>query len=148
MADKESLATAKALFDGARAAALRLDKYFRKSYGLKLDPGLFSIIFMEEIEKSLGGTQEKAIQVELYLLQNVSAGYVGNSPMFWCEGGGYTQWVSDAKLWTNDEADQQIRSTKGSHSWKKWPLATINKHSRPTVDMQDLRSEAEACREP
>ena len=77
---------------------------------------------------------------ELYLLQNVGAGYVGNSPVFWQEGGGYSQWIDKAKRWTYEEARLQVQSTKGSHSWKMWKLSTIEKHAQRTVDMQDLPS--------
>lgn len=77
---------------------------------------------------------------KLYLLQNCSAGYLGNSPLFWREGGcGYTQWIDEAKRWTYREARVQIRSTRGTHHWKMWPLTDIEAVARRTVDMQDLR---------
>ncbi len=59
-----------------------------------------------------------------YLLQNVTAGFVGNSPLFWHkDGGGYTQWIDDAKQWSKDEAESVIRSTRGSHQWQMWDIA-------------------------
>ncbi len=73
-----------------------------------------------------------------YLLQNVTAGYLGNSPVFWSNHGGYTQWIDDAKVWGYKEAREQIKSTKGSHSWKMWPLEIVQKMAKKTVDMQDL----------
>ncbi len=77
---------------------------------------------------------------DLYLLQNCSGGYVGNSPVFWREGGfGYTPWIDDAKRWTKEEAEAQIRSTTGSHKWKMWPLSIIRQSAKQTVDIQDLR---------
>lgn len=77
---------------------------------------------------------------KLYLLQNCTAGFVGNSPVFWREGGsGYTPWIDEAKRWTFQEARLQIRSTKGSHRWKLWPLDKIEQVAKRTVDMQDLR---------
>ena len=77
---------------------------------------------------------------DAYLLQNCTAGYCGNSPMFWRAGGsGYTPWIADAKVWTKEEAEQQIRSTHGSHVWKMWPLAMIRTAMKTTVDIQDLR---------
>ena len=139
MVSKEDIIAAKVISDSAHAAASRLYNYFQKSHGLKIDPALFRCIFMEEVEKALGAINSD--QPELCLLQNVSSGFIGNSPVFWAEGGGYTQWISDAKLWTSDEADLQIRSTRGSHSWMKWPLSTIKKHAKLTVDIQDLRKE-------
>lgn len=75
----------------------------------------------------------------LYLLQNIGAGYIGNSPVFWAESGRYSQWIEEAKLWTLQEARDQIRSTKGSHNWKAWRLDIILHHARSTVDIQDLR---------
>ena len=75
-----------------------------------------------------------------YLLQNVTAGYVGNSPLFWSESGGYTQWIDDAKRWTKESAKLQIQITRGSHTWKMWRLSTIEKHARRTVDIQELRA--------
>lgn len=75
-----------------------------------------------------------------YLLQNVTAGYVGNSPVFWREGGsGYTQWIDEAKRWTNEEAETQVRSTSGTHQWVIWKLSSIEKAAKRTVDIQDLR---------
>lgn len=77
---------------------------------------------------------------KLYLLQNCSAGYVGNSPLFWAEGdAGYTPWIDLAKRWTHDEARRLIRATNGSHSWKLWPLEVIEMAAKRTVDIQDLR---------
>lgn len=77
---------------------------------------------------------------KLYLLQNCNAGFVGNSPCFWREGGsGYTPWIDEAKRWTYKEARLQIRSTKGSHRWEMWPLEVIERNAKRTVDIQDLR---------
>ncbi len=81
----------------------------------------------------------------LYLLQNVGAGYLGNSPLFWSTKGGYTQWIDDAKQWTEEEADKQIRSTRGTHEWAKWSLAEVNGMSKRTIDIQDqVRQPSEA----
>jgi len=75
-----------------------------------------------------------------YLLQNNSAGYVGNSPQFWhASDSGYTQWVDEAKRWTKEEAEQQIRSTRGTHSWTMWTEEEIYTVAKRTVDVQDLR---------
>lgn len=82
---------------------------------------------------------------ELFLLQNNNGGYVGNSPVFWREGGsGYTPWIDDAKRFTKDEAEIQIRSTRGSHSWTMWPVEMIERAAKRTVDMQDLHRMQEA----
>lgn len=75
----------------------------------------------------------------LYLLQNRSAGYLGNSPMFWADGGGYTQWIDEAKQWTWKEARLQIRAAKSTHNFRAIPLDEIERVAKRTVDMQDLR---------
>ena len=75
----------------------------------------------------------------VYLLQNLSAGYLGNSPVFWGANGGYTQWIDEAKRWTWKEAQLTIRGTRGSHKWRPWKLSEIERVAKRTVDMQDLR---------
>lgn len=77
--------------------------------------------------------------VEKYLLQNCNAGYLGNSPLFWGETDGYTQWIDDAKRWTKEEALKQIQSTRGTHSWQIWSEIEIESVAKRTVDIQDLR---------
>lgn len=77
-------------------------------------------------------------QTDLYLLQNCTAGYVGNSPVFWGNSG-YTPWIDNAKHWTKEEAENQIRSTQGTHTWQMWPLSEIAAAAKVTVDIQDLR---------
>jgi len=78
----------------------------------------------------------------LYLLQNVAAGYVGNSPVFWCQDdSGYTPWITEAKRWTLEEAETQMKSTIGSHDWKLWPLDQVLQKAQLTVDIQQLRKE-------
>lgn len=81
----------------------------------------------------------------LYLLQNCNGGYVGNSPLFWREGGsGYTQWIDEAKRWTRDEAEREIRATRGTHVWRMWSVSDVEEVAKRTVDIQDLRAEEEA----
>ena len=75
-----------------------------------------------------------------YLLQNVNAGYIGNSPVFYhASGSGYTQWIDEAKRWPKDEAELFMQTTRGSHNWKMWPLEQILSSAKRTVDIQDLR---------
>jgi hypothetical protein len=78
-------------------------------------------------------------KTNLYLLHNLNAGYIGNSPIFWAERGGYTQWIDDAKRWTWQEARAQIRSSRSSHSWRIWKLSEIEAVAKRTVDIQDLQ---------
>ena len=77
-------------------------------------------------------------QPTLYYLQNCTSGYLGNSPYFWGKNGGYTQWLDEAKQWTKEEANDVIRSTRGSHRWKMWSVKRVDKVAKRTVDMQDL----------
>jgi hypothetical protein len=83
---------------------------------------------------------------KLVLLQNVTAGYLGNSPVFWREGGsGYTQWIDEAKRWTAAEADAQIKASEGSHHWRKWPLAIVEQLAKRAVDAnQEIQTKSEA----
>ena len=79
----------------------------------------------------------------MFFLQNETAGYVGNSPLWWRDGGsGYTDNLNEAQKFTEKEADDIIRSTRGSHQWCKWlvedVLAVAN--IRTTVNMDDLRN--------
>jgi len=77
---------------------------------------------------------------EEYLLQN---GVAGNSPLWWKWGNcGYSDRVEDAKIWGESEADAQIRSSRGSHNFVKWPLSLVRKHAYLTVDIQDLRKDS------
>lgn len=78
-------------------------------------------------------------KAKFYFLQNVSAGYVGNSPVFWEKSGsGYTQWIDEAKKFTADECKKIIHGTLGSHKWKRWPVSFIERRSQRTVDCQKL----------
>ena len=75
-----------------------------------------------------------------YLLQNLNAGYLGNSPFFWEKNNsGYTARIDDAKVFTPAEAREVINSTRGSHKWKRWSKKKVFRVAHLTVDMQDLR---------
>lgn len=80
-----------------------------------------------------------------FYLQNCSAGYVGDFPVFWHKAGsGYTPYVDDAKVFTMAEAEGIIRSTKGSHSWKPWSVSTCQAAAVRVVDIERLRKMDEA----
>ena len=32
----------------------------------------------------------------MYYIQNLNAGFLGNSPVFWSKNGGYSQWLDEA----------------------------------------------------
>ena len=84
--------------------------------------------------------QENTSSEPLYYLQNVSAGYVGNSPQFWRQGdSGYTAWISTARKFTAKEIEEIIRSTRGSHEFAAWNAETIDMIADKVVDMQELR---------
>ena len=80
---------------------------------------------------------------ETYFLQNCTAGFVGNSPLFWAKTGGYTPWIAEAKEWSKDEAELMITGTKGTHTWKIWLTDDVRRLAKRTVDMQDLHRLAE-----
>lgn len=75
----------------------------------------------------------------LYLLQNNSAGYLGNSPLFWHESNcGYTVNIDEAKRWTWKETRRQIRSTRGTHRWTAIKLSDCENAAIRVVDIQRI----------
>lgn len=76
----------------------------------------------------------------MYYLQNVGAGFVGNSPLWWHKSdSGYTPRLDDAKQFTPGEAHSIIRTTRGTHKWKKWHVKEVDAVAHRTVDIQDLK---------
>ncbi len=74
-----------------------------------------------------------------FYIQNVGAGYLGNSPIWWGKNGcGYTQWLDEAHRFTSDEADKTIDGCRGSHVLKKWSCEAVDAAARLTVDIQNL----------
>lgn len=86
---------------------------------------------------------EREEKEELYLLQHMESGYVGNCPCFWSVKGNYTIWINEAKKFTKKEAENIIRGSKGTHSWQIWPVNTIIQAAKTVVDIQDLRKSDE-----
>jgi len=75
-----------------------------------------------------------------YYLQNCSAGYIGDFPVFWHKtNSGYTPYIDDAKVFTRAEADEVMRSTQGTHSWATWPVATCQAAATRVVSIERLR---------
>lgn len=75
-----------------------------------------------------------------FLLQLESAGYLGNSPLWWAvNGSGYTQWLDSAERFTEAEADDIINGTKGSHKFAKWLHEDVRRVAKLTVDIQSMR---------
>ncbi len=53
------------------------------------------------------------IRIEVVALQNLTAGFVGNSPLFWRRGGsGYTDRVPEIEWFEVEEAEKIIASTE------------------------------------
>lgn len=72
---------------------------------------------------------------EEYFLQD-SRSYVGNCPLFWRKGGGYTTRIDEAERFTKEAAERQH---KDRDTDKIWPCDVIIAISRPTIDCQDMR---------
>jgi hypothetical protein len=73
-------------------------------------------------------------------LQNETAGYCGNSPMWYRKGGnGYTPRLDEAEKFKEAKADEIIRGSEGTHRWKKWPVLFIDSIAHRAVDIQDIR---------
>lgn len=75
-----------------------------------------------------------------YYLQNVSAGFCGNAPFWWAKDDcGYTVDIDNAKLFTKEEAESIIKSTKSSHRWMMWGEQSVLDAVCRTVDIEKLR---------
>jgi hypothetical protein len=75
-----------------------------------------------------------------YYLQNIGAGFLGNSPFWWANGGnGYTADIDEAQLFEKGEAQSIVKSTKGTHKWKIWSEKRVKSAIYRTVDMQKLK---------
>jgi uncharacterized protein (UPF0333 family) len=76
----------------------------------------------------------------MYLLQNKSAGFLGNSPLWWQKGGnGYTDNIDNAQEFTYEEASTRINSTKSTHNFVMWDAALVRSKSYRIVDAQHLK---------
>lgn len=79
---------------------------------------------------------------ELFYLQCRSMGHIGNAPLFWSSGGGYTTRVAEFRKFTKQECDSIIRGSRGSHDWVAWPVEEIDGLAYLTVDWQDFTATA------
>lgn len=87
------------------------------------------------------------MSAKMFYLQNLTAGYCGNSPLWWeASDSGYTTRLDCAKKFTAQEVAEIIRSTRGSHRWKKWSVKTVDSAAHRSVDIQDLRGHANWAR--
>jgi hypothetical protein len=77
---------------------------------------------------------------QLYLLQNLHSGYMGNYPFFWRQGGsGYTTHVDEAEQFDAARVREIINGSRGTHKWKRWKLQDVMKAAVRVADMQTLR---------
>lgn len=82
--------------------------------------------------------KRKTPNESLFFLQNQSMGYVGNFPYWWLSSGGYGPVISEAKKFTEQEADSMIRSSSDSHRFAKWPVDQVLGVACHVVDSQLL----------
>jgi hypothetical protein len=80
---------------------------------------------------------------QLYYLQCVTRGYVGNSPLnsplFWAKGGsGYTTNLDEAEQFTAEQVRKIVSSTRGSHKWRRFEVTKLDSIAHRVVDMQEL----------
>ena len=69
--------------------------------------------------------------------------------MFYSKNGsGYTQWIDEAKTFTEEAANKVISGTRGTHTWIKWFVEEIEAVAKRTVDIQDLRRAVIKLRDP
>lgn len=82
---------------------------------------------------------DETSKADCVLLQNVTAGYVGDCLLFWKTGGcGYTADVDDAQRFTAKEANAIIGGSVGTHSWKLWPESEVINACHRVVSREDL----------
>ena len=77
-------------------------------------------------------------EAECFYVQNLRAGYVGNSPMFWAKGGnGYTSYIDKAERFTAKDALELLEHDP--NKWQVWPAAAVHRRqshltNRSTTD--------------
>ena len=99
-----------------------------------------------EIEQLAKRTNSADCGGDYYLLQNVHAGFVGNSPLWWKKGGsGYTGHVDDAERFTSIESQQKVR--EGAGKYVAYLERDVLANSYLMADIQGLRRIAEATKE-
>jgi hypothetical protein len=77
---------------------------------------------------------------KLFYIQNVSAGYIGNNPVFWAIGGrGYTSYIDRAEKFS--EADARAMVDHDSRKWRMWSVEEVEPHIYRTVECQTLEAE-------
>ena len=74
------------------------------------------------------------------LLQNLLKGYIGGeSPLFWAEPSGYTTYIDEAKLFTQEEASKWV--AEDSEKWRSWSLRELERYAKRVVDINEYNLE-------
>lgn len=79
---------------------------------------------------------------ELFYIQNIDAGFLGNAIMFWRKGRcGYTANLDNSEIFTEDDAAKICRGNPSKN--KAWPVKYIDKNKgiQRIVDSQYIFSE-------
>lgn len=77
---------------------------------------------------------------QMYYIQNVSQGYVGNSLLWWKHDNcGYVCDVQEAKEFTKAEIDKMDTIKDGTN--RAWPVEYIDNRIQHHIDMQDVNHE-------
>lgn len=77
----------------------------------------------------------------LFLLENRTPPVTSNIAVFWRKGSsGYTANIDHAEQFSESEADAIIKSAEGSHTFIKWPVSIVHKHSFSAVNIDALHS--------
>lgn len=80
--------------------------------------------------------QESTPSDNLYYIQNISRGYVGNSVMWWKHDNcGYVCDIRKARVWTREEAEQHCKMSSDLIMWEK---EYIDSKIQYHIDMQTI----------
>ena len=108
----------------------------------ELDRAQYSAASILEQEKSQ--ISPLVISGPSFLLINYTAGFIGNSPMFWEKGGsGYTPRVDEAERFTLQDAESLIKGVRSTHRMVAVPLEVIERLANCVIDIQDLDKEGD-----
>lgn len=119
-----------------RAEAERFAK--SKEYNFADGWRVYGVPSSGELARLISGESSmEAVSEDLYYLQNVSAGYVGNNPLWWAESGkGYTSYIDNAQKFTQADAFKMLN--EDAKKWKAWPVDVVNQATYRTVESQQL----------
>lgn len=72
-----------------------------------------------------------------YYVQNKERGYLGNSPLWWAQGGhGYTDDLSRAEQFTDEASAQMVK--ENPDKWARWPSVLIDQYAHRVFDSQNF----------